>query len=142
MLTLDRLANIQIGVGVGSIFVGLLLVLAPGTEVFRAYERDVVDAILGAGAETASTSRLMHWLLATCGAGVVGWGVSWCFIAHFPLRDGERWAFSCLLTSLAAWVALDIAVAAWFGVRAELLFVSVAAVLAGGPLVLARRLFH
>ena len=82
-----------------------------------------------------------HWLLATVGAGVVGWGLAWAAIAHVPYRAGEKWAWICLVVSLFAWSACDVGVAVWFGVRGELVFVLSVVLAATVPLALAAPLF-
>ena len=137
-MTQQGLANFQVGVGGASIIVGILLIVGPGTPLFAAYEGTIAAAISGADSPLPGQAALTHWLLATCGAGVVGWGMAWTMIAHIPLRRGERWAFYCLASSLSAWAALDVAIALWFGVTGEVAFVLCAFAAAAIPLVLAR----
>ncbi len=142
-MTLNQLSNIQIGVGVGSMVVGLLLIVGPGTGLFAAYESTIVraavaDTQITGPVAAAGQATLIHWLLATCGAGVVGWAIAWIFIAHVPLRRGERWAYYCLLSSLLVWALLDLIIAWWFGVTGEIIFGFCAALAAGIPLALGR----
>ncbi len=137
----DRLADVQVCIGLGSVVVGLLLVVAPGTQLFSFYEQSITAALGDSAESSATQSTLLHWLLATCGAGVVGWGIAWATIAHIPLRRGDRWAYNCLWISLLAWAALDALIAWWFGVAGELVFVSLAFLAASVPLALGRRGF-
>ena len=90
-------ANLEVAVGLASIVVGVLLILAPGTLLFAAYNATISTAFWDGQALGESAARMNHWLLATCGAGVVGWGTAWATLAHIPLRAGERWAWLCLL---------------------------------------------
>ncbi len=46
-MTPNRLANIQVCVGVASVAVGILLIIGPGTQLFSAYERSIAVAIVG-----------------------------------------------------------------------------------------------
>ncbi len=135
---LNLYASAEVAVGLLSIGVGLLLSLGPATWVFGAYEATVAQAFFAADQLPAGARALNHWLLATCGAGVVGWGVAWAAIAHFALRRAQPWAWWCLAGSLVLWVGLDLAIALWFGVFGEVVFVLAALVLAAIPLVLAR----
>ena len=137
----DAYSNVQVAIGGASVLVGLLLVLAPGTALFAGYERTIAEAFWGSADLTPEARSLSHWLLATCGAGVVGWGIAWMAIAHIPLRAGERWAWLTLLVSLTVWVASDVAVALWFGVTGEVIFVVAALVAAATPLLLSSRLY-
>ena len=43
------------------------------------------------------------------GATVAGWGVFMAFIAHYPFRRRERWAWWCLVTGLLVWYLPDTA---------------------------------
>ena len=140
-MTLHRLANIQVCVGVASVAVGILLVIGPGTALFSTYEESIAVAIIGMESFDEGQSNLVHWLLSTCGAGVVGWGIVWIMISHIPLRRGERWAYRCLWISLLAWAVLDFFIAWWFGVTGEMVFVFCAFFVASFPLLLSRRLF-
>lgn len=133
-MSLRLLANVQVFVGIISIIVGLLLVFATGSALFSGFEASVASAIIGTEFLTSEEKRLMHWLLATCGAGIIGWGVAWTFIAHIPLRRGEVWAWWCFFISLCSWVIVDLSVALWFGVLAETAFVSIAFIAAVSPL--------
>ncbi len=137
-MTQDRLANIQVCIGILSVVVGVLLVIGPATPLFSSYEQSIVAAIGITARLTNAHSDLVHWLLATCGAGVVGWGIAWAMIAHIPLRRGEPWAYWCLCISLATWASLDVLIAWWFGVTAEIVFVLCAFAAAALPLVFLR----
>jgi hypothetical protein len=140
-MTPNRLANIQVCVGVASVAVGILLVIGPGTQLFSAYERSIAVAIGGMGGFEEGQSNLVHWLLSTCGAGVVGWGIAWIMISHIPLRRGERWSYRCLWISLVAWAVLDVLIAWWFGVAGEIVFVLCAFFAAAFPMLLSRGVF-
>lgn len=50
------------------------------------------------------------------GATVMGWGITMFFIAFFPLRNRERWAWYSVLVSVLFWFVLDTGISLWFGV--------------------------
>ncbi len=138
---LELWANLEVAVGLGSIIVGILLMVAPGTVIFDGYNATIANAFFGPPEPTGEVQKLNHWLLATCGAGVVGWGIAWATIAHIPFRAGERWAWRCLMVSLNVWVALDVICALWFGVLGEVIFVTIALILGLIPLVMSAKYF-
>ena len=109
--TLTICANAETLVGLGSIVVGLLLILAPQTPLFAAYNATIAAAFWGGENLNDQAMMMNHWLLATCGAGVVGWGIAWTTIAHIPFRAGEKWAWVTLTISLVIWGLLDLAIA-------------------------------
>lgn len=134
-------SNLEVAVGLGSIAVGVLLIIAPGTQLFDVYNSTIANAFWAAEDLSEPAMKMNHWLLATCGAGVVGWGIAWTLIAHIPFRARQRWAWTCLLVSLLVWVALDLMIALWFGVSGEVVFVLVALFVGLLPLVLSAPLF-
>ncbi len=140
--SLSRHANFQVVVGLASVGVGVLLVFGPPTSLFRSYNSTIAEAFWSADALPPQAHQLNHWLLATVGAGVIGWGLAWAAIAHIPFRAGERWAWTCLLITLLAWSSIDIGVALWFGVWGEVVFVLSALVAALVPLMIAAPLFR
>lgn len=137
IFSLATCANLEVLVGIASIIVGALLIIAPGTAVFSAYNATIAGAFWGGEVLSDSALRMNHWLLATCGAGVVGWGIAWAAIAHIPFRAGERWSWLCLSVSLGIWVSLDLVIALWFGVAGEVMFVLAALFVGALPLLLA-----
>lgn len=132
----------EVAVGIGSVVIGLLLIIAPSTQLFVAYNETIAQAFWNSDSLSELAMNMNHWLLATCGAGVVGWGIAWATIAHIPFRRGERWAWYCLFVSLVTWVFLDIACALWFGVNGELAFVLVALIVGMLPLLLSFKNFE
>ena len=134
-------ANLEVAVGVGSVAIGLLLILAPGTELFTAYNSTIAQAFWSAEPLSQPAMLMNHWLLATCGAGVVGWGIAWAAIAHVPFRAGERWAWICLSVSLFVWAMLDLLIALWFGVTGEVVFVLLALFAGALPLMICAKAF-
>ena len=138
---LSLFANIQVVVGLASTLIGLLLVFAPATSLFDAYNSTIARAFWNIDALTIEASQMNHWLLATIGAGVIGWGIAWTLIAHIPYRAGEKWAWICLSCSLFVWSRFDIGIALWFGVWGEVLFIAAAFTAAAIPLLISRSLF-
>ena len=138
---LNLCANAEVVVGLGSITIGLLLILAPGTALFDGYNATIAQAFWGEDSLSDSAMKMNHWLLATCGAGVMGWGMAWTAIAHIPFRKGEKWAWFCLMLSLLVWGLLDLAIALWFGVTGEVIFVLAATTFGVLPLVYSTSIF-
>lgn len=123
--------------GALSVAVGVALLFGE-TPLSAGYYGTIREAFYDGYAMPAAASRLTAWLLATCGAGVIGWGIAWVYLALGPLRRGEPWARRCLALSLLAWVVADLGAALSYGVSGEIFFVVAALVAAGVPLAFAR----
>lgn len=123
--------------GALSVAVGVALLFGE-TPLSADYYQSIRAAFYDGFPMPAAAARLTDWLLATCGAGVIGWGIAWIYLALGPLRRGEAWARRCLALSLVAWVVADLAAALRYGVSGEIVFVVGALLAAGLPLVFAR----
>lgn len=126
---------------IGSALVGFLLIVAPKTALFDAYNRTIAEALYSGVPMTLEAREHNAWLLATVGAGTVGWALSQFWIVLIPFQRREKWAHDCLCVSTAVWITLDIGIAAWFGVGGELAFVVPVAVLLAIPLIVTRPAF-
>lgn len=123
--------------GALSVAVGVALLFGE-TPLSTGYYQTIRAAFFDGYPMPADAARLTHWLLATCGAGVIGWGIAWVYLALGPLRRGEAWARQCLALSLLAWVVADLGAALVYGVSGEVVFVVAAFVAAVLPLAFAK----
>lgn len=127
--------------GVASILVGILLVGAAGTPLFRSYDASVARAFYSSDALPAVVVAHHRWLLGVIGASVVGWGIAFVALVAGPFRRQERWAWTTLATSVGVWGALDAGVSLLHGVTGEVVFVAAIVMCIAVPLALARRAF-
>jgi len=56
------------------------------------------------------------WAFGVWGATLAGWGTTLLFIALYPLKKREAWAFNCLAVSIAVWYPVDTYISLYFGV--------------------------
>ena len=75
---------------VGSVIVGLLLVFAPQTVLFDVYNRTITEAFYAGIPMTQAELEHNAWLLATVGAGTVGWAISLFWIVLIPFQRREK----------------------------------------------------
>jgi hypothetical protein len=75
----------------------------------------------------------VRFVAGVLGAVMVGWAVLILFVAAFPLRRNERWAWEAVVASLAVWYVMDsaLSVATGYGENALLNTVIVLAFLPG-----------
>lgn len=49
----------------------------------------------------------LQFVYGLMGAVMLGWCVSLYYLVHVPFRDGERWAWTALATSITVWFCID-----------------------------------
>lgn len=62
-----------------------------------------------------------QWIYAVAGMTTAGWGVFVAFIAYYPFRNRERWAWLCVLSGMTLWFVVDTAYSAYFRVYINVL---------------------
>ncbi len=70
------------------------------------YNNNVVlrDALASVAEPDLTFIKVLGGLLGTV---TVGWSIQMAWIAHYPFRNGETWAWNALLLSLSAWAILE-----------------------------------
>lgn len=82
-----------------------------------------------------------NWLYGVLGATMIGWCLTVAFIAGYPFRAGERWAWQALCTAIIVWYVLDTGTSWLHGVFVNVALNTVLLVAFGVPLVASRRSF-
>ena len=82
-----------------------------------------------------------QWLLAILGATIAGWGICLIFMAHYPFKRKELWAWNSLILGLSVWFVLDTIFLMYAGVYFNAIFNTVVFVLAILPLIFTRKHF-
>lgn len=93
------------------------------------------------GAAPEGTQPFQAWAYGVLGATVAGWGVFVLFLARHPLKNRQRWAWTCLLAGFTLWFIVDTTISAYFGVFFNVVFNALLALLIYIPLVATRRAF-
>lgn len=72
---------------------------------------------------------------------MAGWGVLLAFIAFYPFKARQRWAWNGLAAAFGIWFVVDTAISAINGVGFNVVFNTLLLLAAAIPLVLTRRNF-
>ncbi|MBU0493992.1 MAG: hypothetical protein KKA73_30200 [Chloroflexi bacterium] len=121
---------------------GVAMALLNGTAVFDLLFNNQISPVFW-GAETIPDVgiRFQQWIYGVLGATVAGWGVFLAFIAHYPFKAREKWAWNCVLIGLLLWYLIDTPISLYFGVVFNAVFNTLLLVLAIPPLVFTRKHF-
>ena len=131
-------------VGVGGLVAafGVFMALLNGTPLFALFN-DQIDPVFWDGqAVPAAGLAFRGWVYGAWGATVAGWGVLVAFLALYPFKQRERWAWNALVAALGLWYLLDTGVSLYGGVIFNAVFNTLLLVLAGLPLFFTRRAFQ
>ncbi len=104
------------------IVLGLVMTFGSTGIIFKIYNISVSEAFWGQPYLHAAVSAYHPWIFAVLGSTITGWSVCFLFLALYPFKRRERWAYYCFLTSLLSWVSLDSAFSLYFGINIEVLF--------------------
>ncbi len=124
-----------------SIF-GVFLALFNQTPVFNFLFNARIDPVFWGARPVFGEIRLFQaWVYGVLGATTAGWGVFLAYIARYPFKNKERWAWNCMTYGLLGWYLLDTYISYSFHVIFNVLFNTLLIVAAGLPLLMTRRAF-
>lgn len=96
---------------------GILMPLLTSARLFTLFDNLVNPIFWPSGDVSASAVSFQQWIYGLLGAVMAGWGISMAFLAYYPFRRKEKWAWSALASSLLIWYVGDTAVSLLFGVN-------------------------
>ena len=64
-----------------------------------------------------NSSNFQTWIYGVLGALVSGWGIFISFVAYYPFKSKERWAWNCIATGIIVWFTIDTIITVHFGVN-------------------------
>jgi hypothetical protein len=120
---------------------GTLMALLSGTPLFELFNRQIDPAFWGASAVGESARVFQQWIYGVWGATIAGWGVFVAFIAFYPFREKEKWAWDCLAAGISLWFVLDTLLSVSYRVYFNAVFNTVLLILALLPLAFTRKDF-
>ena len=82
------------------------------------------------------------WIYGVLGATVSGWGVFIAFLAHYPFKAREKWAWHCIASGIAIWFIFDTVISAYYQVMFNIIFNTILLFFIGLPLLFTRKDFH
>ncbi len=116
-----------------SIF-GVLMAFLNGTPIFELFNRQIDPAFWGTNPVEANARAFQQWVYGVWGATIAGWGIFFAFIAHYPFRHKEKWAWNCLAAGLMVWFVLDTSLSIYYRVYFNAVFNTLLLILVALPL--------
>ncbi len=97
-----------VAVGILLVIAGLGIAFLTGTSLFQRVFDDQINPVYWESKTVdGATQDFQQWVYGVLGATVVGWGVFLAFIAHYPFRQRERWAWTCIAAGVGVWFVID-----------------------------------
>ena len=106
---------------IGILF-GLLMAFGSTTAIFQNYNRSIAQAFWNQPQLHEAVKHYHPWIFAVLGTSIAGWSVCFLFLAIYPFKQRERWAYYCYIISLLVWAPLDSAFSIYFGIYVEAFF--------------------
>ena len=101
---------------------GLVMAFGSTSVLFQSYNQSVSQAFWGESDLHEAVSKYHPWIFAVLGSSITGWFVCLLFLALYPFKRKERWAYICFIISMLAWAPLDSAFSIYFGIYTEAIF--------------------
>jgi hypothetical protein len=120
---------------------GLGMATLNRTPLFAIFDSQVNPVFWGTDFLPAGVVPFQGWIYGVLGATMAGWGVFLAFVARYPFRNRERWAWNALLMGLSLWYLTDTALSLSFGVVFNAIFNTAIFILAIVPLIFTRQEF-
>jgi hypothetical protein len=120
---------------------GMGMALLNRTLLFAVFDAQVNPVFWQNSLLSSGISEFQGWVYGVLGATMAGWGVFLAFVAHYPYKQRERWAWNALALGLSLWYVTDTALSLYFGVVFNVIFNTLIFVLAALPLGFTRRQF-
>ena len=120
---------------------GVLLALFNATPLFALFDRQINPVFWGTVDISGEARDFQKWVYGVLGATLAGWGVFLAFIAHYPFKRREKWAWNCLVTGVLVWFVIDTAISLNFKVYFNAAFNTVLFVAVVLPLWFSRKHF-
>jgi hypothetical protein len=112
-----------VAVGVLLAVFGLALAFCNQSRFFDLLFNNQVNPSFWTAAQvTPQIVRFQQWVYGVLGATVAGWGIVVVFVAHYPFRRQERWAWVSLALGITVWFLTDTALSLYFQVGFNVAF--------------------
>ncbi len=122
---------------------GLGLAFFGQTAIFNYFLNNQINtAFWGTTQITGNVLRFQRFIYGVLGAVVAGWGVILAFIASYPFKKKEKWAWESLVLGVCVWFIIDTGFSAYYGAHSNALINVLLFIIAGVPLILTRNEFR
>ncbi|MGR9115921.1 MAG: hypothetical protein ACU85E_09160 [Gammaproteobacteria bacterium] len=131
-----------VGVGIYHVLFGLLLAFFGQSHFMDVMMNQYYDPLFWPGQNiSVGTLTYKNWMTSVLGAVVASWGSFIAFIAYYPFKSREKWAWYCITTSVLLWFAIDTGYSLYYGVTINALFNLMTLTLFLVPLLFTRKYF-
>ena len=121
---------------------GILLALLNGTFLFDWMNNGINPPFWqDAGLITPAIHAYQQWTIGLLGTVMACWGLTVAFIAHYPFRRLENWAWFCVALGVGLWFVMDESLSLFYRVYFNALFNLVFLAMLVLPLAFSRRHF-
>lgn len=90
---------------------------------------------------TPAMRNYQQWTIGVMGAVMAGWGVQMVFIALYPFKKRESWAWNALALALVTWFVVDEAISLYYEVDFNAAFNLLLLIALAVPLFMTRKYF-
>jgi len=95
------------GFGLYLITFGLILsFFSHSTLMNFVFNSQIDPAFWGLAELSENTEKFQAWVYGVLGAVISGWGIFISFIAYYPFKAKEQWAWNCIATGFIVWFEL------------------------------------
>ena len=129
-------------VGIYLAVFGLVLAFFNQTQLMdSAFNNQINPAFWNDEGIPENTVLFQSWIYGVLGATVSGWGIFIAFLAYYPFKAHEKWAWNCIAVGIATWFIADTAISVFYQVTFNVMFNTVLLLLVGIPLLFTRKDF-
>jgi len=86
---------------------GVLMALLSGTLIFEVFNQLIVPVFWDANPVGDSAEGFQKFIYGLLGSTMASWGVFMSFVAYYPFRNKEKWAWNCMVMGTLLWYVLD-----------------------------------
>lgn len=80
------------------------------------FNNQINPSFWASGAMPENAIKFQAWVYGVLGATIAGWGIFIAFIAHYPFKAKEPWAWQCIAIGFALWFTIDTLVSVYYQV--------------------------
>jgi len=134
---------LSFGFGLYVVAFGLIMALFGQSGAMNFLLNDQIDpAFWDSGDVPMAAAEFQTFIYGVLGATIVGWGVFLAFMARYPFKAREPWAWNCIAIGMTAWFVVDTIISVRSGVGFNVVLNIVFFLLALIPLLFTRREFR
>jgi hypothetical protein len=121
---------------------GIFIALFNQTLLFNfLLNNKVNEAFFNSSVLGGEVIKFQKWIYGVLGATVFGWGIFLSFIAQYPFKRKEKWAWNCFVAGITCWFIVDTSISVYFNVIINAIFNTILFIAISIPLIFSRKYF-